>query len=388
MNFKLDSEQQMLQDSVRRFIDNEYGFGTRTKLVNSMQGGSNENWQAFANNGWLAAALPEEHGGIGGTIVETVLIAHEFGRGLVVEPYLGCAVLAAQTLVSAATDAQQASLLPGLADGSSRIALAYSEAASRGDPSIVDTTATRVAGGFVLQGCKTLVLGATQADRLIVSAKLLDEAGKAQGISLFLLDARADGVALRPYALHDGSWAAGLTLDQVRISDKALLGEAGRGLVALESGLSHAIAALCAEQVGAMEKAIEMTADYLKVRHQFGVPIGTFQALQHRIADMAAELELARSMLYALLTSIVNDTDQDRRHVSSQAKAFIGRAARVVSGQAIQLHGGIGMTDECAIGHYFKRAIVADVLFGNSDWHEAKCATALKKTLRSTAFAA
>lgn len=377
MDFKLDSVQQMLQDSVRRFIDNEYGFASRTALVNSTQGGSNDNWQAFASNGWLAAALPDEHGGIGGTIVETALIAHEFGRGLVVEPYLGCAVLAAQTLVSAATDAQRSSLLPDLADGSSRIALAYSEAASRGDPSIVSTTATRVAGGYVLQGRKTLVLGGAQADRLIVSAQLLDEAGHARGISLFLLDAGMDSVVVRPLALHDGSHAAELTLDQVSIGDEALLGEPGRGLMALECGLSHAIAALCAELVGAMEKAIETTAEYLKLRQQFGVPIGTFQALQHRIADMAAELELARSMLYALLISFVNDAIADRRHVTSQAKAFIGRAAKAVCGQAIQLHGGIGMTEECAIGHYFKRAVVADVLFGNSDWHEARCAAVI-----------
>lgn len=377
MNFNLDAEQQLLQDSVRRFVDRDYSFEARTALVKARTPARTAHWQTFADNGWLAAALPESCGGLGGSIVDTVLIAQQLGRGLVVEPFLGCAVLAAQTLSAAGTPAQHEKWLPSLADGSRQFALAYSEAQSRGFPDSVELSATATADGYVLTGCKTLVLGGADADGFIVSARASD----ADGITLMIVAADARGLTRRVLPLHDGSFAAELTFDGVRVTRDAVLGEPGGGLAALRHGLAHATAALGAELVGAMEKAIELTAEYLKMRKQFGVPIGSFQTLQHRLADMAAELELARSMLYALLASLENDDAPTQARTVSQAKSLIGRAARFVCGQAIQLHGGIGMTEEYQVGHYYKRAVVADVLFGNSDRHDAACAAQLEKDL-------
>lgn len=383
MNFNLNDEQQMLEDSVRRFVDKAYAFETRSAIVKAAEGGSAENWRTFAENGWLAAALPEEHGGLGGSVLDTALIAQQFGRALVVEPYLGCAVLAAQTLVAAAAPGLKDTLLPALADGSARVALAYSEASSRGDPAIVQTVARQDNDGYRIEGAKTLVLGAGHADWFIVSARVADAGREDEGISLFLVPANAAGLAQQALPLHDGTQAAELTFAQLAVPASALLGERGRGLEALRSGLSHGITALCAELVGAMERAIEITAEYLKVRKQFGVPIASFQALQHRMADMAAELELSRSMLYAMLAALECESGKTQQLALSQGKAFIGRAAKWVCGQAIQLHGGIGMTEEYAVGHYFKRAVVADILFGTSDQHEAANAAALQEALRA-----
>lgn len=383
MNFKLNSEQQLLQDSVRRFIDKTYAFEARTTLLKN--GNFTKQWDTLATNGWLAAALPDDCGGLGGSILDTTLIAHEFGRGLVVEPYLGCAVLAAQTLAAAANAKQKKTLLPAIAEGSRRLALAYSEPFARSNPAFVRLCAEQRGDSYVLTGRKTLVLGAVGADSFLVSARIADESGDAAGISLFLVDAGSPGVTQHILPLHDGTEAAELVFGGVQVPRSALVGEAGQGMAALEHGLSHATAALCAELVGVAEKAIELTADYLKIRKQFGVPIASFQALQHRMADMAAELELSRSMLYVLLYSMENDEAPARQQTLSQAKALIGRMARSVCGQAIQLHGGIGMTEECAVGHYFKRAIVADALFGNSDQHDQALAAAVQAALSQSA---
>jgi alkylation response protein AidB-like acyl-CoA dehydrogenase len=372
MDFNLNSEQQLLRDSVRRYIDKAYSFEARAALVKARQEGSAENWCMFADNGWLAAALPEEYGGLGGSLIDTALITQEFGRGLVIEPFLGCAVMAAQTLAAGATHAQKARLLPLLADGSRRLALAYSEPESRGMPQPVALRAEVNAGGYSLHGRKSLVLGAAGAQEFIVSAQL---AGS-PGVTLFLVDADNAGLARQPLPLHDGTWAEELVFDGLQLAPDALMGDAGSGLAALRAGLSHGIVALCAELVGVMEKAIEVTADYLKTRQQFGTAIGNFQALQHRIADMAAEMEVARSMLFAALAAMEN-ADAEREKTLSEAKALIGRAAKNVCGQAIQLHGGIGMTEEYLVGHYFKRAIVADLLLGSSERHEAACAAML-----------
>jgi alkylation response protein AidB-like acyl-CoA dehydrogenase len=381
MNFNLNAEQLMLRDSVRRFVDKDYSFEARTASIKAAASPGAaphaRHWQTFADNGWLAAALPEAGGGLGGTLIDTVLIAHEFGRALVVEPYLGCAVLAAQTLAAGATPAQLERLLPPLVDGSRKLALAYSEAHSCGFPEPVLTRAQTSAEGYTLHGCKTLVVGGYDADSYIVSAVVPDQ----PGLTLMLVDAASPGLTRRALPLHDGSWAAELSFDGVRVRADAVLGVPGQGLPALRHGLAHGTAALCAELVGGMEKALEITAEYLKMRKQFGVPIATFQALQHRMADMAAELEVARSMLYALLGSLDNDVVDARQHTVSQAKALIGRAAKFVCGQAIQLHGGIGMTEEYAVGHYYKRAVVAEVLLGGSARHEAACAAQLQQSL-------
>ncbi|WP_322045008.1 acyl-CoA dehydrogenase family protein [Paraburkholderia sp. J67] len=384
MNFTLLAEQQMLQDSVRRFVTKACGFEARAAQIKQGQHACARNWAAFADNGWLAAALPEAYGGLGGSVLDNVLIGFELGRGLVIDPFAGQAVLAAQTLAASATDAQKETLLPHLADGTLRIALAYSEPEARGNPAVVRTRATPQAGGYALRGHKTLVLGAPGAQRLLVSA-CVDGVGNAPGsIALFLVDPGSARLTQRALPLHDGSWAADITLDGVQVGADARIGYGGDSLPALRQGLAHAIAVQCAELVGAMEAAIDITSDYLKVRKQFGVPIGSFQALQHRMADMAAEMELARSMLFALLAAFEARDAGDAAALqlsASAAKAFVCRAAKKVCGEAIQLHGGIGMTEECVIGHYFKRAIVADLVFGSSDQHETVCADALQRVL-------
>ncbi|WP_448680704.1 acyl-CoA dehydrogenase family protein [Pseudomonas nicosulfuronedens] len=370
MNFSLSTEQQMLQDSVRRFIDRHYDFAARSAMLDGT--GINAGWRRFAEQGWLCAALPEAHGGLGGSIIDSVLIAQELGRGLALEPFTGSAVLAAQTLLAAAAPEHHAEWMPGLADGSRKLALAYSEAHTRGLIDGQSTQAERVAGGYRLNGRKTLVLGGLQADALIVSAQTQE------GCSLFLVDASVAGLRVRAIPLHDDTWVAEVTLEQVLVADRALLGAPGSGLDALRQGLAHGTASLCAELVGGMQRAIEISAEYLKVRQQFGVPIGSFQALQHRMADMAAELELSRSALYLLLEAIENPALHDLPLRVSQTKALVGRAAKFVCGQAIQLHGGIGTTEECSVGHYFKRAVVADQLLGSSAQHEALCASHLQ----------
>ncbi|MNZ42497.1 Acryloyl-CoA reductase (NADH) [compost metagenome] len=378
MDFQLTSEQQLLQDSVRRFVDKAYDFEARTALLKAGRNGSADNWGIVAENGWLMAALPEEYGGLGGSLLETVIIAQELGRGLVVEPFLGCGVLAAQTLLAAGSEEQKGNLLPQLTEGSLRIALAYSEAESRGLPEPVALRAERQADGYLLNGRKSLVLGAPDAQAFIVSAQVPGT----PGVTLLLVDGESAGLQRQALPLHDGSWVEELTFDNVEVAAGALLGEPGQGLAALREGLAHGIVTLCAELIGAMEKTIEVTAEYLKVRKQFGVPIGSFQALQHRMADMAAELELARSMLHVALNSMANDSEPLRSRTLSAAKMLVCRAAKFVCGQGIQLNGGIGMTEEYLVGHYYKRAIVADLLLGSSDIHEAECAKALQAELR------
>jgi alkylation response protein AidB-like acyl-CoA dehydrogenase len=369
MDFTPSAEQQMLSDSVARFIEKDYPFEARMELVRARQGGSGCNWRAFAENGWLSAAVPEDVGGIGGSAIETAIICQQFGRGLVIEPYLGSAIFAMQTLIAAASTAQRDAWLPSLLGGARRLAVAYSEPASRGLPGIV---ATRATDGR-LHGRKTLVLGGAGADALIVSAHDKGE------IQLFLVGVDQPSVTVTPVILHDGSLAAEVILDGAEAQRTP-----GR-LPALEQGLAHALLGLCADLVGAMEKSIELTAAYLRTRHQFGVPIASFQSLQHRMADMTAEMELARSMLFAALNSFENDNVRARRETLSAAKALITTSARNVCGQAIQLHGGIGMTEECSVGHFFKRAVVADALFGGRTVHEAICADALRAEMTRAA---
>ena len=379
MDFDLTSEQQLLQDSVRRFVDKAYSFESRTALLSAGKNGIADNWGIFAANGWLMAALPEEYGGLGGSVLETAIIAQQMGRALVLEPYLGCAVLAAQTLVACDNTAQKMRWLPQLAEGTCRVALAYSEPDARGMPERVILRAVRNGEGFTLHGRKSLVMGAEGAQAFIVSVRI----DGTEGISLMLVAADSAGLERQGLPLHDGTWVQELNFDGVEVAGDALLTNVGQGLAALRHGLAHAMVTLCAGLIGGMEKTIEVTAEYLKVRQQFGVPIGSFQSLAHRMSDMAAEMEVARSMLHVALSSVINDEPAIRDQKLSGAKMLIGRAARLVCGHGIQLHGGIGMTEEYLVGHYYKHAVVADLLLGSSDSHEAACARALQAQLSS-----
>ena len=376
MDFTLTPEQQMLSDSVARFVRSEHDFEQRSRRLAAGRVDDRTFWPLFADNGWLAAAFPEDIGGFGGGIVENAIIAQQLGRGLVLEPWLGRAVLAAQTLVATGDKAMVGGQLPALCGGNRSLALAWSEAGSGGMAHIVSTKAVLAEGRWLICGEKSLVLGGVGADAYLVSARTDGAIDDAAGIALFLVEADAPGLTAISTPLHDGTGAVALQLENCLATRLD-----GDGLAALREGLSHATVTLCAELIGAMEQAIEITADYLRTRKQFGVAIGSFQALQHRMADMAAEMELARSMLFAALASFENDDVAARMRAVSGAKVLITGAARNVSGQAIQLHGGMGMTEECAIGHYFKRAMVADLLFGGRTLHEADCTRAMQAEL-------
>lgn len=373
MQFQLNPEQQLLQDSLRRFLENEYGFDYRRALSKESPQGLAQNWQTFAENGWLAASLQESLGGFGGSIVETSIIAHEFGRALVIEPYIGCAVLGTHTLLAAGSDAQIQRIMPDIAEGKVRIALAYSELSSRGMPWPIDTVAEPAGNGYVLSGQKSLVIGASSADKFLVSARL----AQTDHVGLFLVDANDSSISRTDLPLHDGSLAQALSLNGLKVRAADLLGDPKNGLNALRQGLNNGILAICASMIGAMERSIEITAEYLKTRQQFGTPIGSFQVLQHRMADMATEMELARSMLFAAMAAVLSDHADQRDQTVSYAKSLIGRSAKFVCGQAIQLHGGIGMTEEYTVGHYFKYVMVANALLGSSSRHDEACALQL-----------
>lgn len=379
MQFTFSDEQQMLADSVARFVENACSFEARCETIFRDGGGSAENWPTFAANGWLGASLPEAAGGFGGGVVETAIISEQLGRALVLDPWVGCGVMSLRLL---AADAERAELLRRAIEGVERVALAYSEPDARGLPWLVSTSAVQEGEGWRLDGIKTLVIGGVNADRYIVSARLSGDRDDEENIALFLVPAGAGGLSVTPTPLHDGTVVAEIRLDSV--TDAEHLAVTGQS-AALDEAVGHGIVALCAELVGGMERAIEITADYLRTRKQFGLTLSTFQSLQHRMADMAAEKELARSMLYAAIASLENDPPHGRRATLSSAKMLITTAARNICGEAIQLHGGIGMTEEYAVGHYFKRAIVADALFGGCSAHEAVVAASIRERIASAA---
>jgi alkylation response protein AidB-like acyl-CoA dehydrogenase len=370
LDFTLTEEQSMLVDSVQRFVQQEYDFDTRQATVRDRAGFDRAHWKQFADMGWLGLALPDAVGGLDGSAVDTALVMQELGRGLVVEPYLAVAVLAAQVINAGASDAHKQALLPALIGGESLLVLAH------GEPDAADALA-HVAlraepdgdGGHRLYGRKSQVLGGPVADQLIVSARTGGVAGDEYGISLFLLDANASGVTRSDYRLIDGSGVSDFAFDGARAGPRGPIGALNGGFAALDHGFCHATVALCAEAIGAMEKVIWTTRDYLLMRKQFGAAIGSFQALQHRMADMVCETEQSRAMLYRALAYLDAPDPAQRRHAVAAAKAQAGRSGKFVGGQGIQLHGGIGMTDEYCIGHYFKRLTVIDTLFGHQQSH-------------------
>ncbi|MFV9650363.1 acyl-CoA dehydrogenase family protein [Pseudomonas citrulli] len=374
MNFDLNEEQRMLKDAVDRLVLDQYAFDQRARCQDQADGWSRPLWAQFADLGLLGLPFAEEDGGFGAGPVETQIVMEAIGRGLLLEPYLATVVLSGGLLRAAASDAQRAELLPALIGGDLLLAFAHSEAQARYHLADVATTARQEGGGWVLNGAKRFVLHGDCANKLLVSARVSGNRRDEDGIALFLVDATAAGVSRRGYLTQDRLRAADITLDGVRVGAAALLGEAGKAFGAIEQVVDAAIAALCAEAVGAMEQAQALTVDYLKVRKQFGVAIGSFQALQHKAVDMLVMTEQARSMaLYASM--MVNDPDPlERRRAMSAAKVQIGRSARFVSQQAVQLHGGIGVTEECQIGHYMRRLSMLEFMFGDTDHHLAQLA--------------
>ena len=379
MQFEFDDEQLALQESVRRFLAERYDFETRRGCLAKSAGSSGEIWQAFAEQGFLSIGLPEAHGGIGGA-TELMLTMEEIGRALVLEPYLSTVALCAPLIADHGTEAHQAELLPRIAAGGLKLALAHGEAEAR-YASTVHTEASRAGDSYVLNGAKATVLDGAVADLLLVSAK----AGKL--LAVFLVDPNAPGVRLVRYRTQDGRSAADVFFNDAKLPAAQMLG-VGDATSALERAVQRGIAALCAEAVGAMEATNATTIDYTKSRKQFGQPIGRFQVLQHRMADMFVQATQARSMSIlatgrcaASYQTEKGETKNDdaalRRRDVSAAKCYVGKAARFVGQQAVQLHGGMGMADELAVSHYFKRLTMIDMTFGDSTHHLAAVSDAI-----------
>ena len=371
MDFDLTEEQRQLKESVERLLADAYGdLNLRKGYMREPKGYSVALWRQYAELGILGAPFAEEHGGLGQGLTETMIIAEAFGRALAVEPYFATVVLAGGALRHAGNAAQLAALVPEIAAGRLTLALAHQERQSRYD--LADTATTAHAdgkGGYTLEGEKVVVLAGDSADSLVVSARVSGSRKDRGGIGLFLVDAGANGVSRRGYPTQDGMRAADVTLSAVRVAPEAVLAGPEQGLEVLERVVDEAIAALAAEAVGAMAGLTELTVEYLKTRKQFGVPIGSFQVLQHRAVDMLMATEQARSMAYYATMMAAEPDARERRRAMAAAKVQIGRSGRLVGESAIQLHGGIGMTMEYKAGHYFKRLTMIDLAFGDADHH-------------------
>jgi pimeloyl-CoA dehydrogenase small subunit len=369
MDFDFTEEQRLLDETVRRLVKDEYTFEKRKTYLAEPDGFSRKLWARYAELGLLGLPFAESEGGFGGSAVDTMIVMESFGRGLVLEPFLTTVVLGGGLVTLAGTPAQRKANLPAVAAGKRRLAFAHGERHARYMLSDVESTARRDGSGFMLDGKKGVVLHGASADKFIVSARTAGGSRDKGGIGLFLVDAKAKGVSARGYPTVDGLRAAEVTLERVRIDSDAVLGQPDGGYEAIERTVDRAIAALCAEAVGIMETLNATTLEYLKTRKQFGVPIGSFQALQHRMADMMVEQEQAKSMAVLAALSADLDDARERRRVIAAAKVQIGKSGRFVGQQAIQLHGGIGMTDEYVAGHYFKRLTMIDQTFGDVDHH-------------------
>ena len=374
MDFELSGEQQLLRDNVARLMKDRYGFEARKTYQASPHGFGDDIWKEYADMGLLGAPFAEEDGGFGGGPVETMIVMEELGKALALEPYLETVVLCGALLKHAAPPERRAELIGKIASGELRLSFAHAEKQSGFDLPDVATSARKDGAAFALNGEKGLVLHGDSADKLIVSARLSGGQRDRDGIGLFLVDADAPGVSRRGYQTQDGRRAAEVTLADVRVEPENVLGNPEAALPVIERAADETIAALSAEAVGAMSEALAMTVDYMKTRKQFGVTIGSFQALQHRASDMVVALEQARSMMYFATMMASEEDAAARAKAMSAAKVQIGRAARFIGEQAVQLHGGIAMTYEYKAGHLFKRLTMIDVAYGDADTHVRRLA--------------
>lgn len=378
MDFELSEEQQMLKDSVDRLTADRYAdLKTRSGYMQQAGGYSGAVWKEYADLGLLGIPFAEGDGGLGQGAEETALVMEAMGRNLTLEPYFATVVLGGGVLRHAGSAAQKEKLIPAIVDGTAKLALAHQEKQSRFDLADVATSAKADGdGGYTLEGEKCVVLYGDSADWLIVTARVSGDRRAQEGIGLFLVGAKAPGVSRRGYPTQDGQRAADVSLASVKVGRDGVIGAPGKGFAVLERVVHEGIAALAAEAVGAMAALHELTVDYLKTRKQFGVPIGSFQVLQHRSVDMFTHLEQARSMAYYATMMVGEDDAGERRKAIAAAKVQIGRSARFIGQEAVQLHGGIGMTMEYKAGHYFKRLTMIDMMFGNADHHLRELARA------------
>lgn len=377
MNFDYSDEQKQLQDTLTRYIGNEYSLEKKRKTKLSSEGYSRADWMNFADMGLLAFTFPEAYGGLDGSALDTLVIMEAFGRGLVLEPYLSTVVMCGGLVRDHGSEQQKAALLPAIGQGELLLAWAHAEPKSRYALNWVATTAQADGDGYVINGSKSAVLYGAQAGKLLVSARTHGNVSDAAGISLFLVDTAAPGVTVQDFLTQDGQRTANVSLREVCVAKEALIGSLGAALPQIEYASDLGIAALCAEAVGIMDSLNSATLAYLKTRKQFGVAIGSFQVLQHRMADMYMAAEQARSMAILAAARVQSLDAAERRKALSAAKVLIGQSGRLVGQQAVQLHGGMGVTDELNVSHYFKRLTTINLSLGDSDHHLAQISDAL-----------
>ena len=368
MDFTFNEEQTMIQDQVEQFIQKEYDWETRQELSNSDLGFGTHNWKTFAELGWLGIAVSEKNGGFGGSSIETMLIMEEFGKGLVVEPFLETVVMSAGILDRHGTDEQKNQVLNSVINGEMHLALAYAEPQSRFNLSDVVTEAKEDGDNFVINGFKSVVMNGPSANKIIISARTSGTQLEDKGISLFLVDSDIEGLTKSDYKTVDGRKASDINLENVIVSNSCLIGSLNAGFDILDEAIDRSILAISAEAVGAMEILYKTTVEYTKTREQFGTPIGKFQVLQHRMVDMFMEYEQCKSFLY-MATMKNEESAPDAKKAISGLKYQVGKAGKFVGQQSVQLHGGMGVTDELNVGHYFKRLTTIGTIFGNADFH-------------------
>ncbi len=368
MDFNFSEEQTLLRNSIAKFVEQNYDFDKRRAIVRSDAGWNRGHWEAFAEMGLLAAPFAEADGGLGGGPVDVLVVMEEFGKALVVEPYVPTVVIAGGLLARAGSQAQKDQHLAAIISGQSVFAAAYGEPKGRYNLADLATTARRDGAGFVLNGHKAVVLGAPWADHFVVSARTAGGQRDSAGVSLLIVPKGAKGVTTRDYPTVDGLRASEVYFENVVLGGDALLGPLDAGLGLMERAADEAIAALSAEAIGAMKVLHDTTVDYAKQRKQFGAPIGSFQVLQHRMVDMFMAYEQSVSVAYMAALKL-DESEAERMKACSAAKVQIGKAGRFVGQSAVQIHGGMGMTDELKVGHYFKRLTMIDAQFGNVDHH-------------------
>ena len=369
MDFNLTEEQTMIQDSVARFVQDNYSFEQRNATVALQHGFSADHWQQFAELGWLSIPFAEEYGGFGGGPVDTMVIMQEFGRGLVTEPFLATVLLFGGLVEGGASDQVKSDLIPRIIGGELQGAFAFTERQSRYAITDVKTRARQDGVNWLLNGEKTVVLNGGAAQKLVVLARSSGEQSDQNGLSLFLVDAMAKGVTRTSYRMTDGREAANITLENV--TPEAVIGGLGEGYGLMSSVVDEAMLAVAADALGAMESLNSQTLEYLKTRKQFGTHIGSFQALQHRMVDMFAACENTKSLLYRAVCAL-DAGDQDAQRSLLALKFMVGKAGRKIGGEGIQMHGGMGMTEELSVGSYVKRLMIANTLFGDADYQQQR----------------
>ena len=377
MNFEFSEEQTMIKDGVSRFVREQYDFDTRRGIIESDDGISREFWSMFAELGWLSVPFAEEYGGFGGSVIDIAAVMEEMGKGIVVEPYVSTVVVFGGLLSASTNSALKEAVIPSIIEGACLGSFAYMEPQSRYEMSDVSTAATTSGDGYILNGVKTVVANGGTASKFVVSARTSGGQFDHSGVSLFLVDATAPGVEVKAYKMMDGQSAATLTLTDVAVDQGQLLNSVGEGMDLIEQVMPQILIGLSAEALGIMAMLNTLTVDYSKTRQQFGTPISSFQVLQHRMVDTFMACEQSKSMLYRGLceSKSVSEGETDGSALAKTVhalKATVARYGKTIGEEAIQLHGGIGMTDELNIGHYVKRLMMINTAFGDGDYHQKK----------------